>query len=86
MVDRVDGPATLSVLHQDGWRVSVDGGPLALGIRWTRAVAKSGLLTNVLIGLHAMVESYQVDPYPDYRPSELDVTSSGKAAEHDEAT
>lgn len=60
----IDGDKTLKVLHQSSWDVT--GGPV-----WTKAEAPDGTTTTVCVGVHPMVVSFSVDPYPDYLPSEL---------------
>ncbi|MFJ8677599.1 Ig domain-containing protein [Streptomyces sp. NPDC093589] len=61
---------TLNILHQKGWR-SPDGTPHGCIPEWTRAETEEGGTTVVTVGLHAMVTSYHIDRYPNYRPSEL---------------
>jgi hypothetical protein len=60
----IDDSNTLKVLHQTAWDVS--GGPI-----WTQAVATDGTKTPMCLGVHPMVVSFSLDPYPDYLPSEL---------------
>ncbi|MFD5910582.1 hypothetical protein ACFWHL_17900 [Streptomyces massasporeus] len=61
---------TLHILHQSGWRTPADS-PHGCIPEWTRAETAEGGTTVVTVGLHSMVTSYHIDPYPNYRPSEL---------------
>ncbi|MEV6319397.1 Ig domain-containing protein [Streptomyces sp. NPDC051776] len=62
---------TLLVLHQQEWEAPPTSQGYGCMPKWTSAATKEGGTTTVTVGLHAKVVSYHIDPYPDYRPSEL---------------
>ncbi|OKJ74318.1 hypothetical protein AMK32_35515 [Streptomyces sp. CB01883] len=69
----IDGKNTLAVIHQQGF---AQGDGNVLRLRWTQAETTTGTSTTVIVGLHAKIASYFLDPYPDYRPNEL-ITMAG---------
>lgn len=59
----LDNTGVLKVLHQSSW---LNSRPV-----WTSATDSSNKRTAVVIGLHAMVINFVVDPFPTYKPSQL---------------
>ncbi|MFG2794963.1 hypothetical protein [Streptomyces sp. NPDC048419] len=60
----------LQVLHQSGWRYFGSPPSMEFGIQWTEAVTEDGASTPATVGLATQVDSFELDPYPDYEPNE----------------
>ncbi|MFJ6752073.1 hypothetical protein ACIQNI_28395 [Streptomyces sp. NPDC091266] len=67
----IDAGNNLKVLHQKDWALAESTGLTTPGPRWVTAVSEEGKKTTVMIGLHGNVSFFQLDPFPDYVPSEL---------------